>query len=102
MITSRKPISIAESLEYLEEKTEKNEELKNFIGKFEMIEEKSAKELRGKIEKLGLMKINGEQTAKIIDLMPENTEDLGKIFTDTALDENETKQILDAVREARQ
>lgn len=100
MIISRKPISIAESLDHLGEKTEKNEELRNFMDKFETIEGKSARELREKIEKMGLMKINGEQTAKIIDLMPENREDLGKIFTDATLDESEAKRILDAVREA--
>ena len=99
MIIDKKTLSISESVEYLQEKTEKNEELKAFIKKFEVIEEKKAKELREKLQNLGLMKLKSEQTVKIIDLMPDNNEDLNKIFADVTLDENETKQILDTIKE---
>ena len=45
------------------------------------------------------MKINDENIAKIIDILPENEVDLNKIFIDVVLDEDETKKILETVKE---
>jgi len=42
--------------------------------------------------------LRAEQIIKIIDLLPENQEDLNKIV-DISLDENETKKILETVKE---
>ena len=39
--------------------------------------------------------------SKIIDLMPEDKENVNKIFTDVSLTEDETKQILDTIEEFR-
>ena len=45
------------------------------------------------------MKLKDESIVKIIDLMPETSEDLNKIFVGLNLDEDETKKILDIVKE---
>lgn len=98
MIKNTKPLSMAESLEYLQF-GEKEAELKGFIKKFVSITLEKTKEMRNALESLDLMKIKQEHIAKIIDLMPENAEDINKIFSDVGLDEDETKKILETVKQ---
>ena len=98
MIISNNPLSMPESLAYLK-KDEKHIELEAFIKKFSELNPKEAKELREKIEKLNIIKLNAESISKIIDLLPENSIDLNKIFVGISLDEDETKHILDLVKE---
>ena len=45
------------------------------------------------------MKIKPDYASKVIDILPETSEDLNKIFVDITLDENETQKILDTVKE---
>ena len=37
--------------------------------------------------------------SKLIDVLPEKAEEVNKIFTDVSLDENETKNVLDTIKE---
>jgi DNA-directed RNA polymerase subunit F len=39
-----------------------------------------------------------EHISKIIDITPENQEDINKIFVGINLDENESKKILDTIK----
>jgi DNA-directed RNA polymerase subunit F len=94
MINSNKPLSMAESLEYID----KTSETAKFIKNFTKSNPKEAKEFREKLEDLDLMKLNSEEIVKIIDLMPEDKEDLNKIFTGIGLDEDETTKILDIAK----
>jgi len=98
MIKTRKPLSMAESSEYLQEN---KEEIKGFFKKFLKIKPEKAKELREKIKKLDLMKIKEEHISKIIDFLPEDTENLNKIFRDVNLEEDEQKKLLDTIKEYR-
>lgn len=95
MIKNNKPLSMAESTEYIE----KESNAMIFIKKFNVISIKDAKELRKKLEDLNLIKMNDFHISKIIDLVPEKAEEINKIFIDVGLDENETKKILDVVKE---
>jgi DNA-directed RNA polymerase subunit F len=95
MIKNNKPLSMAESAEYLE----KESNAMIFIKKFSTMSVKDAKELRKKLEDLKLIKMNDSHISKIIDLAPEKAEEVNKIFIDVGLDENETKKILDVVKE---
>ncbi len=101
MITNTEPLSMAESLEYIEREKDSGEEVKKFIKKFVKIKTEKAKELRKKLEALDLIKVKSEHIAKIIDLLPENQENLNKIFSDVGLDEDETKKILQTIEEFR-
>ena len=90
------PVEVAEYVK----KTEDSEiDLTGFIKKFVKLNLKEAKELRKKIEKLEFMKVGREHIVKIIDFMPENAEDLNKIFVDVSLNEDETRKILETVKE---
>ncbi len=96
MIKNNEALSMIESLKYLR-KDEK--ELIVFIKKFSKLGIKESKELRKRLEELNLMKIKSEHISKIIDLIPENAQDINKIFVDVSLDEDETKKILEIVKE---
>lgn len=83
-----------ESLEYI-----KNPELKAFIKKFTSLNEKKAKELREKLVGLNLIKLNEMHISKLIEMMPEEREELSKILSDSNLDENESNAILSTIKE---
>ena len=93
-IKNSEPLSMPEVEEYLD----KISDLTKFIKKFTKETPKSAHEMRKELENFGMMKIKPEHISKIIDISPENQEDLSKIFTDVSLDEDESKKILDAIK----
>jgi DNA-directed RNA polymerase subunit F len=99
MIKDTKSISMVESIEFIDKKSEQGAKAIAFISKFSEIKPKDAKEMRTKIEDLKLIKLNDYHTTKIIDLLPENAEEVNKIFTDVSLDEDETKKIIDIVKQ---
>jgi len=74
-------------------------ELEKFMKKFSPLDSKTAKELRKQIEEFNFLKVKSDSISKIIDVLPDNAEDLNKIFVDVGLDENETQKILDAVKQ---
>jgi len=96
MIIDSKPLSMAEAKEIAE--AAENEEITNFINKFVKLKEKEAKEMRKEIEDLGMLKIKDENIVKIIDLLPEDSQDVNKIFIDVSLEEDEINKILDIVK----
>ncbi|MBA7647731.1 hypothetical protein ES703_55510 [subsurface metagenome] len=98
MIKNNEPLSMIEASKYIK-KTEDEADVLGFIKKFAKVNLKEAKELRKKIKELELMKVKTEHIVKIIDLMPENAEDLNKIFANVSLNEDETKKILETVKE---
>jgi DNA-directed RNA polymerase subunit F len=97
MILGKKPLSMAEAKQYVEK--DSGAEIKGFIKKFIKLDSKKASELRSKLEKMDMMKMKEEHIVKIIDLLPETSEDLNKIFSDVGLDEDETKKILETIKE---
>jgi len=98
MIKNNQPLSMAEVKGYIK-KSDSETDVLGFINKFTKLKPEEAGELRNKLESLELMKIKPEHIVKIIDLMPENQENLNKIFSDVSLDEDETKKILETVKE---
>jgi DNA-directed RNA polymerase subunit F len=90
---------MAESLEYLGSEKDSEKNVKEFIKKFVKLNPKEAKELRKELMDLNLVKMNETNICKLIDILPERPEEVNKIFVDVSLDENETKQILDAIKE---
>ena len=99
MIKNNQPLSMGEITEYIQKAEDDETEIIGFIKKFTKLNSQEAKELRKKIEGLGLMKVRIEHLVKIIDLMPENSKDLNKIFVVFSLNEDETKKILETIKE---
>lgn len=104
MIVEKSSISLAETKEILKEiETEKSKKIGSFIKKFVKIKDEDAKKLRAELEKLDIPKIGRDERTKIIDILPEDAEDLRKIFsgTDISLNQEETTKILDIVQKFR-
>jgi DNA-directed RNA polymerase subunit F len=101
MIRYREPLSMTESLKYIADEKDSEAEIKKFIKKFVKLKPEEAKKLREELSALGLLKLKQEYISKIIDILPENFENLNKIFTDVSLDEEESKKILDIIDEFR-
>jgi DNA-directed RNA polymerase subunit F len=80
-------------------KSKNTADLIKFVKEFTKMNPKDAAELRKKLDDLDLMKLNSDQKAKIIELAPEDKEDLNKIFVDVKLDEDETNKILETIKE---
>lgn len=86
-----------ETVEYLSK--EKNGETLSFIKKFTNLKLEKAKELRKKLESLDLIKLNREHISKLIEVLPEDREGLNKVVSDVNLDENETNNVLQTIKE---
>ncbi len=96
MINETKPISMAEAQEYV---SENHPETKAFIKKFISLKSEQAKDLREKLEGLELIKLNDKHISKIIDVLPEDKESLMRIAADSNLDEKESNDILQTIKE---
>lgn len=99
MIKQNNSLSIAEALKYVDSKNESEAKIKKFMENFKKLDIDEAKGLRKKLEVMELLKMKDSHISKIIDLVPEDKENLNKIFTDVSLTEDESKQILDAIEE---
>ena len=97
MIVERKPLSMVEAKEHMDK--DSGTDIIGFVKKFVILKPEKAKELKEKIQDLDLLKVKGEHITKIIDIMPETAEDINKIFSDVNLDEDETKKLLDTIKE---
>ena len=99
MIKNLTPLSLAEAQEYIKADEEGNTKIKEFVNSFKKLEISQAKELRASLESLDLIKLKADSISKLIDLLPENKEELNKIFIDVNLEEDETTKILNTIKE---
>jgi len=99
MIKSNEPLSLSEASEYIKKAKDDDTETVGFVKKFLRLNAEDSKKLRKELENLNLIKLNSKSTTKIIDFLPEDGEDLNKIFTDITLNEDEANKIIDTVKE---
>jgi len=97
MILERKPVTMAEVREIVG-KVEGQEELKIYLKKFTKLKKDKANALMDEIKGLDNIKIREEHIVKVADFMPQDAEDVGKIFSDAGLTEEEINAILDIVK----
>jgi len=95
MIKNNEPISLAEIKKYAKD----NKEIVGFLKGFTKITSKDAEELKKKLGGLDLMKLDKKTIVKLVDLLPEDNGDLNKILKDVELNEDETKKILETIKE---
>jgi len=100
MITERKPLTLYESEEIIEnlKETEKTKELKGFIKKFAKGDAKKAKKLKEELTNMNLLKLKEKDIVKIVDVMPENAIELNKVVIEAGLDTDETNKILETIK----
>jgi len=101
-VKNMQPLNMQEAKKILgslkDDSGEKKKKTEAFIKRFSKIKPDKTEELKKELVELGLLKIKEENIVKIIDLLPEDDIDLNKIFTDVALDENETNKILETIK----
>ncbi len=105
MIKNTKPLSLSEVKELLKnhEQLEENahaKTLSQYLKKFLKIKTDKAKELKEALRGLNIEKLKDKHLAKIVDFMPEDADDIKKIFVgeEIDLDQNEVNSILDKVK----
>jgi len=98
MIKNNQPISMAEMAKYLNKEEASEAVMLGFIRRFTKVKAEKANELKKKLEELDMIKLNEKQICKIIDFLPETSEELNKITIDIGLDEDETRKILETIK----
>lgn len=106
MIKNKTAVSLAEVKEILSEyppveENKKAAEVLEYIKKFAKSKLDKVKAVIKALEELDLAKLKKEHIVKIADLMPEDAEDLRKIFSggDVTLNQDEITSILDKIKQ---
>src|SRR3989338_5788812 len=96
-VLNKTPLTIGETVTYIPNLDERKD-LNNYFKKFGNLSVEKAKKLRAEIKALNNIKLKEEHIAKIVDVMPADTEALNVICSDIGLTEEEAKAILDIVK----
>lgn len=96
MILSKKPLTLAEAQEYTKNLDEAKPIHKYFKTFVKLSKDKAVK-LKEEIMALNNPKMKEEEIVKVVDTLPEDAEDVNKIFVEASLDEAEIKAVLDIV-----
>ena len=97
MILNKTPMS----LPYVREYTQELDETKPiilYVKKFCLVSKEDADEIATNLRALQSMKIKEEHIVKIVDVQPQDAEDLHKIFVDVSLTEGEAAAILACIK----
>lgn len=83
------------------EENKKAKDTLNYLKGFVKIKPEHAKKLKEALQNLNIIKLSPKYIAKIIDIMPEDAEDLRKIFAgeDFSLEQDEITTILEAIKQ---
>jgi len=94
VVKEENPITMAEVIA-LAGDSEKAEEIKKFIGGFNTMDVKKAKEMAEELKALDLIKLKAEHIVKIVDFVPKDASELNKVIIEVSLDSDEVNKILD-------
>ena len=97
ILLSKKPVTLAE-VKALANNLEENKDLQDYMKAFTKLSKDKAEKLAEEIRGLNNVKIREENVVKIVDFLPQSQEDVGKIFNNVNLTEEETNAILAIVK----
>jgi DNA-directed RNA polymerase subunit F len=97
MILNRAPLALAYVKEYTKELDETKPVI-SYLKAFCKLSKADADKLSAELRALNNLKMKEETLVKILDVLPRDSEDLGKIFLDVSLTEEEANAILAAVK----
>lgn len=98
MILSRKPLTLAEARE-LSGDLESRKELETYFTTFTKLSKTDAHKLASEIRALNNPKIREEDVVKLVDFLPQDSEDINKILIEVSLSEEEANAILTLVKQ---
>lgn len=94
-ILSSRPLSLAEVAELSKKSKDfENKLTASYLKTFSSLKFSEAQEIEKKIKALDNVKIKDSHIVKVLDFMPQDAEDVNKIFSDSNLSEEEIKAIL--------
>ena len=93
-VTEERPITMAEVIS-LAGDSEKAEEIKKFIKKFNKMDVKKAIEMKEELKALDLIKLKDAHIVKIVDFIPKDASELNKVLIEVSLDSDEVAKILE-------
>ena len=93
-VTEERPITMAEVVA-LAGDSEKSEEIKKFIKKFNKMDVEKAKEMTAELKALDLIKLKDMHIVKIVDFVPKDASELNKVIIEVSLDSDEVAKILE-------
>ena len=97
MIISRKPITLAEVKAYMKNLEEKKQ-MEEYLRKFVKLSKEKAVACTEEIQNLKNNKMRGEHIIKLADFLPQNIEDINKIFSDVSLTEEESNELISIIK----
>ena len=96
IIINKSPLALIVVKDYI--KDIENKQMADYLKKFTKLAVEKPGKITEEIRALSNPKIKEEDIVKVLDFLPEDTEDLNKIFTEVSLTEDETKAILDIIK----
>lgn len=93
IIINKQPLTLAQVEEYVS-KQENAKATNDYLKEFNKRSREESEKLAAEIRALNNMKIKEESIIKIVDLSPQDSEDINKIFTEVSLSEEEINAIL--------
>ncbi|PIN93108.1 hypothetical protein COU54_04280 [Candidatus Pacearchaeota archaeon CG10_big_fil_rev_8_21_14_0_10_31_24] len=97
MILNKTPLTLAQVKEYTKD-LDSTKPLVGYLKQFCKLSKSDSEKLSEEIRALNNLKIKEESIVKIVDLCPQDNEDLNKIFLEVNLTEEESKAILELVK----
>ncbi len=95
----KQPLTIAEVKEYLAKSDAvENKAMTDYIKKFGKSTKDKSEKIAKEIRDLNNPKVKEDHIVKVVDFMPDDVEDVNKIFNDVSLTEDEAKTILEIVK----
>ena len=97
VVKEENPITMAEVVA-LAGDSERGEDIKKFIKKFNKMDIKKAKEMRAELKALDLIKLKDDHIVKIVDFVPTDVSGLNKVIIEVSLDQEEVNKILEVTK----
>ena len=96
-VKEERPITMAEVVA-LAGDSDKAEEIKKFIKKFNKMDVKKAEKMKAELKALDLIKLKDGHIVKIVDFVPTDVSELNKVIIEVSLDADEISKILDVTK----
>ena len=93
-VKEERPITMAEVVA-LAGDSDKAEEIKKFIKKFNKMDVKKAEEMKAELKALDLIRLKDSHIVKIVDFVPKDASELNKVLIEVSLDADEVTKILE-------
>ena len=97
MIINKTPLSMVQVQAYIDDLEDKKV-VQDYLKDFVKVKKEDAEKIIKEVRDLNNPKVKEEHLVKIVDFLPQDVEDVNKIFIDVILSEEEANAILNIVK----